>query len=147
MAVSIALYDHTVTRFANGSNGASDTYKLELLNNSAVFNAANTQKTQVDNAGAYEVSGNGWTTGGITLSNVVIATVNTNDAKFAADDITQTASGGNIGPAYKALLYNATDANSPPLAFINFDGALTATQGAPFIVTWDPAGIVTFTYT
>lgn len=145
MAVTISLYDHTVLRFANGANAAADAYKVELLNDSATFTAAHTQKTQVDNAGAYEVYGNGWTQGGETLANVAISGADTNDAKFDADDVAVTASGGAIGPAYKALLYNATDANSPPVAFIDFGAAKTADATTDFKVTWNASGIVTFT--
>ena len=146
MAVSIQLYDTTVLRFVNGSNSAADTYKLELLNDSATFTASHTAKSAVDNSGAYEVSGNGWTVGGETLANAAISVANTNDAKFDADDIEVTATGGAIGAAYKALLYNATDSNYP-VAFIDFGEAKTADVGTPFKVTWNAAGIVTFTYT
>lgn len=145
MAVTISLYNDVVQRFVNGSLSASDTYKLELLNDSATFVAANTTKTQVDSAGAYEVSGNGWAVGGQTLTGVTTSLVNTNDAMFDANDIEVTATGGAIGPAYKALLYNSTD--STLVAFIDFGAAKTADTGTPFKVTWDPAGIVSFTYT
>lgn len=146
MAVTISLYDHTTQRFASGANTASDVYKVELLSNAATFDASHTTKTAVDNAGAYEVAGNGWAAGGEALANVAISTVNTNDAKFDADDLSVTATGGDIGPAYKALLYNDTDTNDPPVAFIDFGEAKSAGDGTDFKITWNAAGIVTFTY-
>jgi hypothetical protein len=103
--------------------------------------------TTVTNAGAYQVSGNGWTAGGITLSSVAVTTVTTNDAKLDADDISVTASGGSIGPAYKAVLYDDTDASDFPIAFIDFDGAQEAGDTTDFKIIWNASGIITFTYT
>ena len=78
MATTIQLYNHTVNRFISGLNGPSDTYKVELLSASASFNAAHTTKDEVDASGAYEVYGNGWTQGGITLSNWAYSVDDTN---------------------------------------------------------------------
>lgn len=141
MAVTISLYDHTAKRFADGSNSTSDTYKL-MLCSAATFTAANTTlasitKTELTN-------GNGYTTGGATLSGVVVNQTG-NDAAFDANDVTFTASGGSIGPAAYAILYNSTDANSPPVAFIDFGGNQTAGDGTDFKVIWNASGIVTFT--
>ena len=36
------------------------------------------------------------------------------------------------------------DADDPPVAFINFDGTITANNGVPFVVQWNANGIVTF---
>ena len=141
MAVTISLYDHTAKRFADGSNSTSDTYKL-MLCSAATFTAANTTlasitKTELSN-------GNGYTTGGATLSGVTV-TQTGNDAAFDANDVTFTASGGSIGPAAYAILYNDTDTNSPPVAFIDMDGNQTAGVGTDFKVIWNASGIVTFT--
>jgi hypothetical protein len=141
MAPSISLYNHTTARFASGANSVGDTYKL-MLCSAATFNAANTTlagitKTEI-------ASGTGYTTGGATLANVAVTTVTTNDAKFDADDISITASGGSIA-ASGAILYNDTDADDPPVAFLNFDGTITANDGIPFVVQWNANGILTFT--
>lgn len=144
MAVTVQLYNHTARLIQNGSLIAGDTYKVELLNNSATFVATHTTKANVDNSGAYEVSGNGWTAGGETLANVAISTVTTNDAMFDADDISKTASGGSIGPAYKAVILNSTDGNIP-LAFIDFGAAQTAGVGTAFIIQWSANGIFSLT--
>lgn len=145
MAVTIQLYNHTTLRFANGANAATDTYKVALLNSSSSFVASHTAASNVMTG--VEVYGNGWTQGGETLTNVTISTVTTNDAMFDADDISVTATGGPIGPAYNAVLINATDANSPPVAYINFGEAKQADVGTPFKINWNAAGIITFTYT
>jgi hypothetical protein len=139
--VSISLYDHTAKRFAEGSNAIADTYKV-MLCTSATFTAADTTlagitKTEVAN-------GNGYTTGGAALSNAAVTTVTTNDAKFDADDVTWTASGGSVTASY-AILYNDTDSNDPPLAFIDFGGSQSAGDGTDFKIVWNASGIFTFT--
>ena len=139
MAPSISLYNHTTARFASGANAAGDTYKL-MLCSAATFSAANTTLASITKT---EVSGNGYTTGGATLAGVAVTTVTTNDAKFDADDVSITASGGSIAATH-GILYNDTDTDDPPVAFINFDGTITANNGVPFVVQWNANGIVTF---
>jgi hypothetical protein len=140
MAVTITLYNHTAQRFASGANAVADSYKL-MLCTAATFNAADTTlagitKTEV-------AAANGYTAGGATLANVAVTTVTTNDAKFDADDVIWTAAGGNITASY-GILYNDTDANDPPVAFVDFDGSKTAGTGTDFRVIWNADGIVTF---
>jgi hypothetical protein len=140
MAVTISLYNHTAQRFASGANAVADSYKL-MLCTAATFNAADTTlagitKTEV-------AAANGYTAGGATLANVAVTTVTTNDAKFDADDVIWTAAGGSITASH-GILYNDTDANDPPVAFVNFDGSKTAGTGTDFRVIWNADGIVTF---
>jgi hypothetical protein len=142
MAASISLYNHTTARFASGANAAGDTYKL-MLCSAATFTAANTTLASITKT---EISGNGYTAGGATLASVAVTTVTTNDAKFDANDVSITASGGSIAATH-GILYNDTDADDPPVAFLNFDGTITASDGVPFVVQWNANGIVTFTTT
>jgi hypothetical protein len=141
VAVTISLYNHTAARFADGSNAVGDTYKVKLLT-AATFDATHT--TLSATGGTEVANGNGYTTGGATLANVAVSTVTTNDAKFDADDVTWNASGGSIAASY-AILYNDTDANDPPVAFIDFDGTETAGDGTDFKIVWNASGIFTFT--
>lgn len=141
MAVTISLYNHTAKLFAEGSNAAADTYKVKLFS-AATFNAANTTLAGI--TGTEATTGTGYTAGGQSLANVAVTTVTTNDAKFDADDLTWTASGGSITASY-AVLYNDTDANDPPLAFIDFDGSQSAGDGTDFKIAWNVNGIFTFT--
>ena len=143
MAVTVSLYNHTAARFASGANAVGDTYKV-MLCTAATFNAANTTlagitKTEV-------ASGTGYTTGGATLSNVAVTTVTTNDAKLDADDVTWSASSGAIAASF-AILYNDTDADDPPVAFIDFDGSQSAADGTDFLLVWNASGIFTWTVT
>lgn len=140
MAVTISLYNHTAKRFADGSNAVGDTYKVKLLS-AGTFNATHTTLTAT---GGTEVSGNGYTTGGATLSGVSVTTTTTNDATFDANDVVWSASGGSIA-ALAAIVYNDTDTDDPPVAFIDFGGTETAGDGTDFKIVWNASGIFTFT--
>ena len=140
MAVTISLYNHTAARFASGANATADTYKVKLLT-AATFNATNTTLAAT---GGTEASNTGYTAGGATLANVAVTTVNTNDAKFDADDVTWAASGTALEAAY-AIIYNDTDVDDPPVAFIDFGGTETAGPGTDFKLIWNDSGIFTFT--
>jgi hypothetical protein len=141
VAVTISLYNHTAKRFAEGSNASSDTYKVKLLT-AATFDATHT--TLAATGGTEATTGTGYTAGGQALTNVAVTTVTTNDAKFDADDVTWTASGGTIDASY-AILYNDTDADDPPVAFIDFGGAESAGDGTDFLIVWNASGIFTWT--
>lgn len=143
MAVTVDLYNHTSKRFAEGSNAVGDTYKV-MLCTAATFDATN---TTLDGITKTEVaSGNGYTTGGQALANVAVTTVTTNDAKFTADTVTWSASGGSITASY-AILYNDTDTDAPPVLFIDFEGSESAGDGTDFKIIWNTNGIVSFTVT
>jgi hypothetical protein len=141
MAVTISLYNHTAKLFAEGANASSDTYKVKLYA-SATFDATNTTLAGI--TGTEATTGTGYTAGGQALSNVVVTTVTTNDAKFDADDLIWTASGGSITASY-GVIYNDTDANDPPIAFIDFDGSQSAGTGTEFKIVWNASGIFSFT--
>lgn len=137
---TVSVYDHTVKRFLDGSNSASDTYKL-MLCSAASFTAANTTLASV---GKTELSnGNGYTTGGATLTGVVY-NQSGNDAAFDANDVSFTASGTGLEASY-GLLYNDTDANDPPLLLIDFNGSISIASGNTFTIRWSSSGIFTFT--
>lgn len=141
MPVSISVYNHTAKRFAEGSNAVGDTYKVKLLT-AATFNA--THATLAATGGTEVANANGYTTGGATLANVAVTTVTTNDAKFDADDVTWSASGGAITASY-GILYNDTDTDDPPVAFIDFGVSESAGDGTDFKIVWNASGIFTFT--
>jgi hypothetical protein len=140
MAVTISLYNHTAKRFADGANAVGDTYKV-MLCTAATFDATDTTlagitKTEVATA-------NGYTAGGAALTNVAVTTITTNGAKFDADNASWTASGGPITASF-AILYNSTDADDPPVAFIDFDGSQSAGDGTDFLIAWNASGIFTW---
>jgi hypothetical protein len=144
MAVTVSIFDHTAQRFASGANASSDTYKVALYTAATYLASATTlagiTKTEV-------ASGNGYTTTGATLASVAVTTVTTNDAKFDANDVSWTVpAAGSLSAAY-AILYNDTDANDPPVLFIDFGETITTTDGGIFQIIWNASGIFTFTVT
>lgn len=143
MAVTISVYNHTAAKFADGSFAVGDTYKVKLLT-AATFDATHT--TLAATGGTEVANANGYTTGGVALTGVAVTTVTTNDAKFDANDASWTAAGGAITASY-GILYNDTDTNDPPLAFIDFGGSESAGDGTDFKVIWNASGIFTFTVT
>lgn len=146
MAVSISLYNNAAKRLVNKEVDLT-ALKLMLLDNTASFVATHTALTSVAGAAnAKQVFGNGWTDTGETLASVAVTTVTTNDAMLDADDVVKTATGGSIGPAYAAVLYDDTDASDAPIAYIDFGAAQAAGVGTDFKVVWDANGIISFTY-
>lgn len=143
MAVTISLYNHTAAKFADGSFAVGDTYKVNLYT-TLTFDATATTKAAAESGATQVATANGYTQDDKALAGLAVTTVTTNDAKLDADDVTWTASGGSIA-ASKALVYNDTDANDPPVAYIDLDGTQTAGAGTDFKLVWDAAGIVTFT--
>lgn len=142
MPVTVSQFDHNAQRFAAGLNAATDTYKVALYT-SATFLASATTLAGVTKV-EVGTSGTGYTATGATLSGVAITQVG-NDAKFDANDVSWSVpAAGTLSAAY-AILYNDTDANDPPLLFIDFDGTKTVTDGGIFQIIWDATGIVTFT--
>lgn len=144
MAVTVSLYNHTPKLFANGEVTLAS-LKLMLLNDSATFDATDVYATDVSSSGTYEVSGNGWDAGGEAISGAAVTTVTTNDAKLDADDMSVNASGGDIGPAYKAVIIDGSYSPALALVWIDFGEAQTAGSGTPFAVTWNASGIISWT--
>lgn len=142
MPVTVSLYNHTAKRFGDGSNAVGDTYKVKLLSaNAGGFDATHTTLAAT---GGTEVSNTGYTAGGATLANVTCVTSTTNDATWDADDVSWTATGSALS-AIAAIIYNATDSGSPPVAYVDFGGTQTAQDTAQFRIVWNTSGIFTFT--
>lgn len=131
------FFNHTKKLFANGE--VAVTNMKVMLTNGYVFDATQTALTQ---ATAAQVSGNGWPVGGATIANAAIAVTTTNDATLDGDDISITATGGDIGPADGMVVVDAT--NSKPLFHFTFGSAQTAGSGTPFNINWHANGIVTW---
>lgn len=144
MAVTVSLYNHTARRFAEGSFTTSNGYNVNLYT-AATFDATHTAMSEV--VGTQVANANGYTTGGATLQNVTVETVTTNDAKFTADEVSWTATGGPITASF-GILYDSTDPlDEAPIAFIDFDGSQSAGDGTDFKIIWNASGIFTFTVT
>ena len=145
MAVTFSMYNTSLKRLVNKEVDLN-ALRVMLLDNTASFVATDTALTQVAGvANAKQVSGNGWDVGGETLTSVVVSTVTTNDAKLDAADVSVTATGGSIGPAYAAVVYDDTDSNDAPLLYIDFGAAQTAGDTTDFKIVWHANGLISFT--
>jgi len=136
MAVTVTAYNHTRKLFANSQINLS-LLKVMLLNNHT-FDAADTNISAIETE---EASGNGWDTGGEALASAAITVVSTSQAMLDAADLSVTATGGSIGPADGAVIYQDDSGNEFPLLYIDFDGEHTAGSGTDFKITWHANGI------
>jgi hypothetical protein len=120
----------------------SDTIKVALLSSSYTPN----QDTDdyFNDVSAYEVTGTGYTAGGITLANKSVSyTSGTNVTKFDADDVSWTSS--TITARY-AVVYDSTGtaSTSALIGYVDFGSNQSSSSGT-FSIVWDAAGIFTTT--
>ena len=125
---------------------STNTFQVSATVGGAAINTSGSQSgTHTGlSAGPYEVWGNAWPAGGVTLTTVAASTVTTNDATITADNVGITASGGGIGPSTAAIIYDATSLK--PLAYYDFGQSKTADNGTPFNIVWPAGGIFPLTY-
>ena len=152
MANTTTYYNHTA-RLILAQLVDTANLKAMLLDaaKATLFDATHTTVNQVAGSltgspleRANEVYGYGWTQGGEALAGVAVTTVATNDALLDANDISVTPTGGDIGPTYAALIYDAT--NNYPLAFNDFGEVKLAGVGTLFLLNF-PNGVIPMTYT
>lgn len=136
--------------FVLASGLTANSYQLGLTAGGAAINTTGSQSGVHTRyaSGSYEVYGNGWAVGGpgipnVTRTQAAITDATSNDAMFDGDDVSVTAAGGLIGPAYKALVY-AHDLEYP-IAFVDFGGVQSAGDTTDFKVRWNTNGIIDLT--
>lgn len=121
----------------------SDTIKVALLSSSYTPN----QDTHdyLDDVSSYEVTGTGYTTGGITLASKTSTYDGTNNVIILdAADVTWSSS--TITARY-AVVYDDSGANAaskPLIGYVDFGSDQSSTNGN-FTITWDSTGIVRIT--
>ena len=138
MAATISRYNHTENLIFSGALNLS-TFKFMLVDGTTAFDATHTTLSAATASGADEVSGNGWTAGGELLT-ITTATVTTNDAHLDAENLVIAASGGAI-VAEAGIIYDDTHASDAPLWHVNFNGTVSASDGANFEVRFDGLGL------
>lgn len=143
MAVTVHRFNNVAKKLLNQEINLAN-IKAMLLNaaKTAAFDATNTTVDQVVGAAvaghrANEVYGNGWTEGGEAVA-ATVSVRNTSGAALSFADARKTATGGNIGPAYGALYYDAT--NMAPLYLQDFGQMQTAGQDTDMLLRFDPNG-------
>jgi hypothetical protein len=121
----------------------SDTIKVALLNNT--YTPDQDAHNYYDDVAAYEVTGTGYTAGGLTLANKTNNyNSSTNVIVLDADDITWASS--TITARY-AVVYDATPATNatrPLIGYVDFGSDQSSSNGN-FTITWDSTGIVRVT--
>lgn len=146
MAITISGYNTTLKRLLNQDVDFAS-LKVMLLDATAAFVAADATLNAVAGVGhTKEVYGSGWGQGGIALSGVRADLLDVLDAVFTADNVGVEAGGGDIGPAYFAVIFDDADAGDAPLFFIDFGGAETAADGTFFRFNFDTAGLIRVVY-
>lgn len=121
----------------------SDTIKVALLSSSYTPN----QDTHdyYDDVVANQVTGTGYTTGGITLTSKTSTYDGTNNV-IVLDAADVTWSSSTITARY-AVIYNdsgATNASKALIGYVDFGSDQSSTNGN-FTITWDSTGIVRIT--
>ena len=105
------------------------TFKAIAMKEGFVFNPA-THDLYADVSASEQTTGYGYTAGGVTLTGVSIAQ---NDTDARADitwnNITWTASGGDVGPLAGVIIYDDTITGDPIVGYIDFGGAYTVADG------------------
>lgn len=117
--------------FEKVHNLGSDTLKVALTNSAPV--AGNTilaNITQIAN-------GNGYTTGGSTLT-VSSSSQTSGTYKLVAADLTFTASGGTMGTFRYAVYYNDTATNDELIGYVDYGSAVSLLTGQQFTLDHDP---------
>ena len=136
-----AIFNSFKRDIANGSiNLGTDTIKLMLVGSGYAPNIdTHAKRSDVTN----EVSGAGYTSGGVALVNKTVVMNNTSDkGVFDADDVTLSTA---TITARGAVLYKARGGASSAdelIAYLDFGSDITSTAGN-FNITFDANGILT----
>lgn len=130
MAITTAVCNSYKKEILEGVHAAADTYKIALFTDAATLGAATTAYSSTNEV----ANGNGYTTGGATLSGFTsgladgVAYITFSDASWSNATIT----------ARGCLIYNSSKSNKAVAAF-DFGGNITSTNGT-FTVDLPVAG-------
>lgn len=130
------LYDGALARVMTS---IPTTIKIMLLSASATFV---TTATNITALSAFEVSGNGWPSGGSTLANAAFTATGSTGVIFDADDVKATIAGGSL-TFQKAVVYDTSD--NKPLVYIDFNSSQLAEENASIVINFGSNGMILFT--
>jgi hypothetical protein len=134
----VSLYNHTRLLF-NSQCRDTDDYIVNLYSVLPFAPAATTKA--LAEAGATQLPTlNGYAQDFTPLPSVQTVIYQATGCAFKAANPSWLASGGPL-TATKALICNATLANSPPLFYIDLEGTLSAPDGQSLIIQWHVDGI------
>jgi len=140
MAITVQFYNQFWKNVGNNNiNLASHTFKVMLVHG-YTFDDDHDEKTDL---GAVELAnGNGYTTGGVALSGLTWDFDSGNNlTKWDADDVSLTASGGSLGPARGAVIYDDTSTGDKLVCYIDFGQDESAGSGTEFRLTFNANGV------
>ena len=108
---------------------AADAFKIILMQTGFVFDKDNHEE-YADVVGNELATANGYTQGAKALAGVAVTEDDVDDrCEIVWSNVTWTASGGAIGPASGAIIYDDTVANDPIVGYIDFGGDQTQPDG------------------
>lgn len=139
---TFTFFDEFAANMIENINLSTDTFKLALTN------GAPTADTDDELADVTQISGvNGYTTGGTALTTVTWAETGAGTGiwKFSSDDVTFTASAGDIATHRYAVLYSDTSTNDKLVGFVDRGASAVVTSGNSR--TWDVGASGWFTLT
>jgi hypothetical protein len=146
-AGDVSVYNDFKEQLLRGAfnlHGATDTIKVALLSSYTINDTNLDAHDFFDDVNGTEESGTGYTAGGVTLANKVVAQDNTNNrASFDADDVTWT--GLNVGTPAAAVMYKDTAgaASTDPLMLVYELGV--ASNGGNYTLAFHANGILLLT--
>ena len=112
----------------------TDTINCALMASGYVFDKDN-HATWSDVSANELTAGNGYTAGGQTLTVSSYTEDDANDRfEIIYNDVTWTASGGNIGPTPGAIIYDDTSADKTIVGYLDFGSDQTASDGVNFVI-------------
>jgi hypothetical protein len=110
-------------------NFSTHTFKMILMQSGFAFNK-DTHHYYADVVGSELGNGNGYATLGATLAGVAVTEDDTDDrAEILWANRSWTATGGPIGPASGAIIYDDSVANDPIVGYIDFLADYTQPDG------------------
>lgn len=133
MAVVTTVPNHYKYLLKTGAiDEANDVFKIILMNTTFAFDKDN-HALLSDVTADQLATGNGYTQDSKTLTGVTVFEDDDYDlAGTFWDDVTWTASSGDIGPAGAAIIYDDTVANDPIVMCIDFGSDFTTPDGFSF---------------
>lgn len=143
MAETAVAYAKFFKSVANKEvNLTSDTWKILLLSNSYTPDTSGTGHQYKSDLGANEITGTGYTAGGITLASLTLTWDGTNGRWVWASTTTPQWTSATFS-AYYAAVYDSTpstDATRNLATLINFGGVKSPSAGN-FTINWPATGI------
>ena len=119
----------------------ADSFKVALYTDATLPAATVTCKADLDGAKTEVANGNGYTTGGITLTGISCTVDNVADqAVVTWNNVQWTASGGAISASGAIIFDDSTDVATDDetdaiISYKDAGGTITATDGTPIIIS------------